>query len=67
MMSHTITTHTSQDGHRKPVHVALKPGAPVVYQMSAAVDKKIRAGARRISVKHFRRSTCPYRRLGSCN
>ncbi len=35
------------------IRLSLNPGAPVIHQMSAAVDKKLRAGAHRISVKHF--------------
>jgi hypothetical protein len=35
------------------VRIALSPGTSAILLLAAAVDRKIRAGAGRISVKHF--------------
>ena len=33
--------------------ISLKPGTSAIHLLAAAVEKRIRAGAGRISVKHF--------------
>jgi hypothetical protein len=42
--------NTPQPG---PVRISLKPGTPAIFLLAAAVERKIRAGAGRVSVKYF--------------
>jgi hypothetical protein len=35
------------------IRIALKPGTPAIVLLATAVEKRIRAGAGRISIKHF--------------
>jgi hypothetical protein len=37
----------------EPVRISLKPGTSAIFLLAAAVERKIRAGAGRISMKHF--------------